>query len=63
MSELCRCQHAREQHADRENPLQVVPLAMTEADEGQAEEVPVDVHGVGACTVPGCGCQQFSAAS
>jgi hypothetical protein len=64
MPELCRCQHPRDKHADRENPLQVVPLSMTEADEeSDAEEVPVYVRGVGPCTVAGCDCQQFTAAS
>jgi hypothetical protein len=37
---------------------------MTEADEeGGADEVPVYVRGIGACTVAGCSCQQFTAVS
>src|SRR5262245_49223099 len=63
MAEFCRCQHTRDQHADRENPLQVVPLAMTEADaEDAGEELPLEVRGVGRCTVEGCGCEEFSPA-
>ena len=51
-------------HADRDNPLQVVPLAMTEADdEGAANRLPVLVRGGGACTVAGCGCGAFTDAA
>jgi hypothetical protein len=61
MVERCRCQHTRDQHADRFNPLQAVPLAKTESDDAaDAEDLPVVVRGVGECTVAGCGCREFT---
>ncbi len=61
MAERCRCEHVRNEHADRLNPLQVVPVSMTEADEEPKQQglSPV-VRGVGHCTVEGCDCRQFS---
>jgi hypothetical protein len=56
----CRCGHARRLHADQENPLQVVPLSMTEADAQDRPELPDLVWGAGHCTVAGCGCEQFT---
>jgi hypothetical protein len=58
--EHCRCGHTRDEHADRVNALQVEPLGMTEADAGDAQRVPVTVHGGGECTVDGCGCAEFT---
>jgi hypothetical protein len=59
--ETCECGHSRREHADRDNRLQVVRLSMTEADdEGEERQPAVIVHGAGACTVAGCGCQQFT---
>jgi hypothetical protein len=56
----CRCGHTREHHADHVNPLQVVPLALTEANEEDARRLPVTVYGAGPCTVAGCGCTRFT---
>ena len=62
LNEECRCGHPRAQHGDRDNPLEVVPLAMTEADaDDEAPELPHLVRGRGPCTVAGCPCQQFEA--
>jgi hypothetical protein len=60
--ERCRCGHPRNQHADRDNRLQLVPLNMTEADDDADERhrPAVMVHGAGACTVAGCSCRQFT---
>jgi hypothetical protein len=57
---ICRCGHPRHQHADRDSPLQVVPLAMTEADAGDRPDLDNIVEGAGHCTEPGCGCREFT---
>jgi hypothetical protein len=61
--ERCQCGHLRDQHADHVNPLQVVPLAMTEADdEGKPKGLSTNVHGAGKCLVEGCQCAHFATA-
>ena len=60
LESLCQCGHPRHLHVDRDNPLQVVPVSTTEADEGDRSEVPALVPGAGRCTVPGCSCQEFT---
>ena len=60
MESRCRCGHKRSQHADHMNPLEVVPLAMTEADEGDPGTLSPIVSGAGRCMVEGCGCDLFT---
>jgi hypothetical protein len=63
VDEMCRCGHARLQHGDRDNRLEVVPLSMTEADrEARPPEIPHLVRGLGPCTMAGCPCEHFAAA-
>lgn len=64
MTEFCQCHHMRAQHADHVNPLQVVPVAMTEADAADQPRGPSPlVRGAGPCTVEGCDCPGFRGAS
>ena len=61
-AEVCRCGHGRDQHTDGVNPLEVVPLSMTEADqEERPRGLSTNVHGIGGCTVEGCKCRQYAA--
>ena len=60
MEARCTCGHVQSQHADHMNSLEVVPLAMTEADEGDRGTLSPVVAGAGRCLVEGCGCEQFT---
>src|SRR5207249_4937333 len=59
MEERCKCGHWRSQHVDHMNPLQIEPLAMTGADEGDRDTLSPIVYGAGRCMIEGCGCELF----
>jgi hypothetical protein len=62
INEQCRCGHGRNQHGDRDNRLEIVPLSMTEADREQnPPEMTRNVRGEGPCSVSGCHCRKFDA--